>query len=218
VPKRLQRLLDLNHSLPEFATNPSHLKIGRPFNIMNSHLISIGNRVRLGPGCALLPLTRYPPVSWQSESADGNDRQSFNPMLRIGDGVVSSGFLQVFVQQNVDIGDNVMFASNVFINDAAHGYVTANTPYKHQPLFRVAPVRIGQGCWIGQNVVILPGVTIGELSIVGANSVVTHDVPARCIVAGAPARIIRRWGMHVQMHGLPGMRAVMGVRPFMIIA
>ena len=193
VPRRLQRLLDMNQALPEFANTPRDLKIGRPFKIANSRSIYMGNNVRLGSGCALLPITRYPPRSWLGDHADENDQQIFNPMLRIGNGVVSSGLLQIFVQERVDIEDNVMFASNVFINDAAHGYVSANSPYKDQPLFRIAPVRIGQGCWIGQNVVILPGVKIGELSIVGANSVVTHDVPARCIVAGAPARVIRRW-------------------------
>jgi acetyltransferase-like isoleucine patch superfamily enzyme len=60
-------------------------------------------------------------------------------------------------------------------------------------MIRNAPIVIKRGCWIGQNVVILPGVTIGELSIIGANSVVTRDVPARSIAVGAPARVIKSW-------------------------
>jgi hypothetical protein len=69
----------------------------------------------------------------------------------------------------------------------------ADEPYKHQPILCVAPIVIKRGCWIGQNVVILPSVTIGELSIVGANSVVTKNVPARSIAIGTPARVIRKW-------------------------
>ena len=54
-------------------------------------------------------------------------------------------------------------------------------------------VVIGNGVWIGQRSIILPGVTIGEHSIIGANSVVTHDIPAYCIAAGQPAKIMKKW-------------------------
>ena len=54
------------------------------------------------------------------------------------------------------------------------------------------PVRIGSGSWLGHGVVVLPGVTIGEHVTVAAGSVVTKDVPDRCVVAGSPARIVRR--------------------------
>jgi len=57
----------------------------------------------------------------------------------------------------------------------------------------VAPVRIGRGAWLGQNVVVMPGVTIGELAVVGANSVVTRDVPPRTIAVGVPARPVKVW-------------------------
>ncbi|WP_406672103.1 acyltransferase, partial [Natronospira sp.] len=101
--------------------------------------------------------------------------------------------LQVFAQQSVTIEDDVMFASNVFLNDGSHGYQTATVPYKYQPIFRIAPIVVGRGSWIGQNVVIMPGVTIGEHAIIGANSVVTASVPPRCIAAGSPARVLKLW-------------------------
>jgi acetyltransferase-like isoleucine patch superfamily enzyme len=91
-----------------------------------------------------------------------------------------------------------MFASNVHITDGLHGYENANEPYKYQKLFRIAPIRIKRGCWIGQNVVILPGVTIGELTIIGANSVVTKNIPDRCIAVGAPAKVIKTWDENTQ--------------------
>lgn len=60
-------------------------------------------------------------------------------------------------------------------------------------MFRIAPIKIGRGCWIGQNVVVMPGVTIGEMSIIGANSVVTSNIPERSIAMGTPARVMKRW-------------------------
>ena len=74
-----------------------------------------------------------------------------------------------------------------------HGFETANEPYKYQKMWKIAPVLVKRGCWIGQNVVIMPGVTVGELSIIGANSVVTKSIPARCIAIGAPARVVKTW-------------------------
>ena len=91
------------------------------------------------------------------------------------------------------IEDDVLIASNVTILDHQHGYQNASEPYKYQPLGRIAPVLIRRGTWIGQNVVILSGVTIGELAIIGANSVVTRSIPDRCIAVGAPAKVTKRW-------------------------
>lgn len=192
MPRRLQRLLDMNQRLPDFANSPVDLKVEQPFTVSNPEAIVIGDHVRLGPGCVFCAVKRYPgPL--QRACAGERHQQVFDPTLRIGSGVIATGRLQIFVQSEVDIGAEVMFASNVFINDASHGYATAEMPYKDQPLSNILPIKIGMGSWIGQNVVILPGVNIGQLSIVGANSVVTHDVPARSIVAGSPARIIKSW-------------------------
>ena len=119
--------------------------------------------------------------------------QTFEPTLRIGHRVTATASLQVFAQQSVVVEDDVMFASNVFLNDGSHGYRTATLPYKYQPIVNIAPIVVGRGSWIGQNVVIMPGVTIGEHAIVGANSVVTESVPPRCIAAGSPARVLKRW-------------------------
>ena len=115
--------------------------------------------------------------------------------FEIGDRVTSSGALQVLAFDSVVIEEDVMFASNVFVADGTHAYATADVPYKYQGVGPLGPVRIGRGSWIGQNVVILPGVTIGALCIIGANSVVVGDVPARTIAVGAPARVIRRWSV-----------------------
>ena len=62
---------------------------------------------------------------------------------------------------------------------------------RDQGLARIEPVRVDDGAWLGQGVVVLPGVTIGARSVIGANSVVTSDIPERCIAVGAPAKVIR---------------------------
>lgn len=105
-----------------------------------------------------------------------------------------------FVDCNkIEIGDNVLIASNVQIYTAAHPVelserLTPNwTPESEQYFCRTyaLPVKIGSGCWIGGGVIILPGVTIGDGSVIGAGSVVTKDIPANCVAVGNPCRVLR---------------------------
>jgi acetyltransferase-like isoleucine patch superfamily enzyme len=179
-------------TLPHFANNPEKLRIDLPRRIMNPERIYFGNNVFIGPGSLLFAMTHYPTVSMQPP-----DRrlpvQHFDSKITIGSNVTATERLQIAACIEVSIGDDVMFASNIYINDAMHGFEDANVPYKYQNLFRIAPIRINSGCWIGQNVVILPGVEIGKNSIIGANSVVTRSIPARSIAAGSPARVIKQW-------------------------
>ena len=179
-------------TLPQFGNRPKNLKIDLPRNISGAERIFIGDDVSLGPGSFLIAVTRYPSPKMASPEFP-LEGQTFEPTLRIGYRVTATANLQVFAQQSVTIEDDVMFASNVFLNDGSHGYQTATVPYKYQPIFRIAPIVVGRGSWIGQNVVIMPGVTIGEHAIIGANSVVTASVPPRCIAAGSPARVLKLW-------------------------
>ncbi len=89
------------------------------------------------------------------------------------------------------IEDDVLFAPNVAIYCTTHTYSDISLPIKDQPLRNKTTV-IGRGSWIGINSVILPGVTIGKNVVVGANSLVKNDVPDYCIVAGTPAKIIKK--------------------------
>ena len=105
-----------------------------------------------------------------------------------------------FVDCNrIDIGDNVLIASNVQIYTATHPVELADrltpdwNPESGEYFCRTyaLPVKIGNGCWIGGGVIILPGVTIGDGTVIGAGSVVTKDIPANCVAVGNPCRIIR---------------------------
>ena len=81
---------------------------------------------------------------------------------------------------------------NVYITDHNHTYGDVTTPIGMQML-EEAPVHIGPGCWLATNVVVLPGTTIGRHVTVAAGAVVRGDIPDFCVVAGAPAKVVRRW-------------------------
>ena len=179
-------------SLPRFGNDPKNLNIDLPRNISGAERIFIGDDVDLGPGSFLIAVRRYPSQKMASP-AFPMEPQTFEPALRIGNRVTATANLQLFAQTSITIEDDVMLASNVFMNDGSHGYRTATVPYKYQPIFKIAPIRVGRGSWIGQNVVIMPGVTIGEHAVIGANSVVTRSIPPHCIATGSPARVRKQW-------------------------
>ena len=93
----------------------------------------------------------------------------------------------------IKIGNDVLIASDVIITNENHGMdPESELQYMDQPL-SVSSVEIGDGCWIGEKVCIMPGVIIGKKSIIGAGSIVTHDVPAYSIAVGNPAKIIKTY-------------------------
>ena len=114
------------------------------------------------------------------------------PRISIGDGVSASGSLVLSAVREIVIEAGVLFARNVYVSDHAHRFEEAGRPIQEQGVDKVAPVRIGEGAWLGQNVVVCPGVRIGAGAVVGANSVVNSDIPDRSVAVGAPARVVRR--------------------------
>jgi acetyltransferase-like isoleucine patch superfamily enzyme len=102
--------------------------------------------------------------------------------------IVSDGYAPLLT-----IGDRVALSPNVTIicESEPNNSRLVEVGYVAEVLVCKKPVTIGDDAWVGANVVILPGVTIGAMSIVGAGAVVTHDVPPRTVVAGVPARVIR---------------------------
>lgn len=127
---------------------------------------------------------------------DKNGKQVFTPYISIGNGCGFGEYTHITAINKIIIGDGVLLGNFVIITDNAHGggdlfENQMSLPPLERPLFSKGPVIIKNNVWIGDKATILPGVTIGEGAIVGANSVVTKDVPARAIIAGSPAKIIR---------------------------
>ena len=112
--------------------------------------------------------------------------------VRIGAGTFLNRGVMVAALHLVEIGDHCMFANGCYISDADHRYDDPNRPVPWQGFHSKGPTRVGDNVWCGVNVVIGSGVTVGERCVIGANSVVTRDVPPYSIAVGAPARVIRR--------------------------
>jgi acetyltransferase-like isoleucine patch superfamily enzyme len=111
--------------------------------------------------------------------------------IRIGEGTFLNIGVMVASVALVEIGSHCMLANGCFVTDGSHRFDDPGRPVTWQGFTSKGPTRIGDNVWCGANVVVTSGVTIGERSVIGANSVVTTDVPPRSIAAGAPARVLR---------------------------
>jgi acetyltransferase-like isoleucine patch superfamily enzyme len=142
--------------------------------------ISIGAGTVLGPY-----VTLSAGVSPEHELGDVE-------IVSIGDRCLIGRGSGIVAHERVEIGDDVFTGHHVYITDANHGYEDLGVPPSRQ-FAASRPVSIGAASWLGHGTVVLPGVTIGCHVVVGAGSVVTEDLPDRCVAVGNPARVIRRY-------------------------
>lgn len=153
--------------------------ISRPFlQLSGCDSIKIGNNTTILSNCRLA-------VYGNCDKAN----------ITIGDNCyIGFGFSALSsAEATIHIGNDVLFASNVIVTNENHGMnPESNLPYMDQPLMAKS-VSIGNGCWIGEKVCILSGVSIGEKCIIGAGSVVTKSIPSYVIAVGNPARILKKY-------------------------
>jgi acetyltransferase-like isoleucine patch superfamily enzyme len=147
--------------------------------LMGEPAIAIGSDTLISPGATL---AASPEFDWTP--TDG-------PMIRIGSRVWAARGLTVIAHRSIEIGDDVWFGPDVYLTDAGHDASDPDVPIG-VGMEPAEPVRIGDESWIGTGVVVLPGVTIGRRVVVGANSVVTGDLPDHCVAVGSPAKVIRQ--------------------------
>jgi acetyltransferase-like isoleucine patch superfamily enzyme len=159
-----------------FASFGTRTVIRPPLRLYGEREIAIGAGVFLGSGCWLQALR---------PADDGS------PLIEIGDGTSIVGHAVLSAVRRVNIGRDVLMARNVYIADHAHGIDDPSLPILAQGLTDPEPVEVGDGCWLAQNVVLLPGTTLGPGSVVGANSVVRGTFGPRSLVVGAPGRLAR---------------------------
>lgn len=139
-------------------------------------------RITIGKNCYIA----Y--KSWlASKSLTGFDSQ-----LIIEDGCSIGHFNHIYATKSVILRKNVLTADKVYISDNYHGYEDITTPVMKQPIVQKGEVEVGEGSWIGENVCVL-GVKIGKHCIIGANSVVTNDIPDFSVAVGVPAKVIKKY-------------------------
>jgi acetyltransferase-like isoleucine patch superfamily enzyme len=111
--------------------------------------------------------------------------------VRIGEGSFLNIAVMVASVELVEIGSHCMFANGCFVTDGNHRFDDLSQPVTWQGFTSKGPTRVGDNVWCGANVIVTSGVTIGERCVIGANSVVTQDIPAFSIAAGVPAKVMR---------------------------
>jgi acetyltransferase-like isoleucine patch superfamily enzyme len=111
--------------------------------------------------------------------------------IRIGGGTFLNLGVMVAAGELVEIGDHCMFANGCVITDSDHRFDDPRTPVTWQGFSSRGPTRVGDNVWCGAHVVITSGVSVGERCVIGANSVVTTDIPPFSVAAGSPARVLR---------------------------
>lgn len=160
--------------------------LGRGSRVIGTRFIAVGERFSVG---------RY---AWIEAIVD-SDKEKLHTVIAFGKGFNASERLHISAINRIEIGDNCLFGSCVYVSDHNHGsYKGEKQSHPNQaPVFRElvshGAVVIGSNVWIGDNVTIVGPVTIGDGVVVGANSVVTKDIPSNVIAGGVPARKLKQF-------------------------
>lgn len=150
-----------------------------PVMVVNPDRMFIGDNVCIGHGARLETIKHHKGVN-------------YDPKLIIEDGASMELSVHIGAANLVHIGKWVMIAGRVTILDHDHGYEDITMPPMFQPL-SVGTVRIDDGAWLGENVVVCKNVHIGKHAVIGANSVVTKDIPPYSVAVGMPARVVKQY-------------------------
>ena len=151
-----------------------------PIVIRGRRFIDFGNRLTTGRGCRF-------------DCFNNLD----NKTLFFGNNVQINDYVHIVAMGRVTIGDNVLMASHVFISDNSHGSYKGDNNDTNPLIppaerdYAIAPVYIGKNTWLGEGVIVMPGVTIGDGCVIGAHSVVTQSLPNYTIAVGSPAKVIK---------------------------
>lgn len=121
----------------------------------------------------------------------------FMGKIQIGKNVLIDDSCIIMAQDKIVIGNNTWIAACCFVTDFNHKY-NDNTKLIFEQGYEAKPVSIGENVWIGTHTVILPGVTIGDRTVIGAGSIVTKDIPANSVAVGNPARVIKKHNFEIK--------------------
>lgn len=154
-----------------------------PFVIRGRCHIDLGTSLTTGVGCRL--------EAFATEKTHDGIRIQFGHDVQIND------YVHISAIEKVEIGDGVLMASHVYISDNSHG-VYSGRNHESSPMippkdreYITSPVKIGKNVWLGEGVIVMPGVEIGDGCVIGAHSIVNKSIPANCIAVGAPAKVVK---------------------------
>ena len=182
-----------------FLLHNCGLHVGNTFVVKGTQYIKCGKNVYIGENSKLL--------CWDSHRGKKFDKA---PEIILGNNLHITRNFVIQCANRVEIGNNVLIASDVFIIDYNHGTNPLLESYLYNPLDISEGIVIRDGAWIGNNVIILGGVEIGKKAIIGAGAVVTHSIPDYSIAVGNPARVVKKWDFNINewipsnsLHGKP---------------
>ena len=175
----------------DFMYRPRGVKMGegsyirRPFTLLFREFLRIGHDTDVHSNSYITPLKEYAGIQYK-------------PEITIGNGVYIGHHAYFVAIDSITIGDGCVLSEYVYITDNAHGLHPDKGPIMNQPLESKGPVHIGRECFLGFRVSVMPGVTLGEHCVVGANSVVTRSFPAYSMIAGMPAKLIKTYSFETK--------------------
>ena len=178
ILRRFVKLVEYIAFMPLFGEWHISSYIRKPIKI-TPRCIFVGKNVNVNANCRIEGVYKY-------------NKVFFSPKIELHDGCSIEQNLHLTCAQNVIIGKNTSIAANVTITDINHPYENVLIPIEQQDI-KVASVMIKSDCKVYNNSIILPGVTIGCHCVIGANSVVTKDIPDYCVAVGAPARVVKKY-------------------------
>lgn len=159
-----------------------NIVLGRKIKINTTKYLSIGTGVTICNNARFLFVEDY-------------NGARFNPTVKIGNNVFITLNFTIMAAAPIVIHDYVLIASDVMISSENHGLNPELTKsYAKTPL-EGKPVEIGEGCWLGEKSMIMPGVVLGKRCVVAAGAVVTKSFPEYCLLAGVPAKIVKKYNL-----------------------
>lgn len=181
-PNKIAKQIEWNYYKKRLANIGKNSQIGQNFSIINPDGISIGDNFSGGCDIALW--------SWNAVNIKGDDCK-----LIIKNNVSITDRCIISAANRIEIGNGCLLGRDTFITDNSHGKnITLEeldiSPHERD-IYSKGTVIIGDNVWTGKNVCIMPNVKIGSGAIIGANSVVTHNIPPYSVAVGSPAKVIK---------------------------
>lgn len=177
----LNEQAELENLKKKFKKVGANFYLGKDYSVLNPEFMEFGDGFCTKERFRIQAIFNY-------------EGQRFSPSIKIGNNVIFNTDIHIGCVDRIEIGDNCLFASRIYITDHDHGETnlkSLRTAPAKRKLISKGPVIIEDNVWVGEGVAILSGVTIGKNSVVATNAVVTKSYPPNVIIGGIPAKILK---------------------------